>query len=164
LYIANSGTPWLSIAGAVYLFPYFLIGLFFSRFPATPEPRKIIGYALLTVIVLFLLFYGQEYGGARRSLNALVIGSFSCIALLMTEFESKLLARIGFYSYSIYLFHVFFTAASRIVFTKFGISNIWLLFVFGTLLGLAGPIIFEIIASKADFTRIYFLGKRPKTA
>jgi len=82
LCIANVGTPWLSISGAFYLLPYFLCGIFFSRFPFELKQKKIIGFLLMTAIILFLLFYGHEYGGGRRSLNALLIGTLSCTALL----------------------------------------------------------------------------------
>lgn len=162
LYVSNAGTPWLSIAGAIYLFPYFLVGLYCSRFPVQINNRKILGYVLITTIILFLLFFGQQYGGERRSLNALIIGTLFCTGLLFIEFESLFLAKIGIFSYSIYLFHVFFTAASRILFIKIGITEIWILFILGTALGIAGPIFVERIASKYNPTRILLLGKRPK--
>jgi len=162
LCIANVGTPWLSISGAFYLLPYFLCGIFFSRFPFELKQKKIIGFLLMTAIILFLLFYGHEYGGGRRSLNALLIGTLSCTALLFIRGESELLARIGFYSYSIHLFHVFFTAASRIVFTKIGITNIRILFVPGTLLGIVGPILVELVATRYTITRILLPGKSKK--
>ncbi|NTW11180.1 MAG: acyltransferase [Chlorobiaceae bacterium] len=162
LNVSNVGTPWFSIAGAFYLFPYFLCGLFFSRFPLDFRYRKAAGYFVLAFVVLFLVFYGHQYAGGRRSLNALVIGAASCVSLLFIGFESGALASIGFYSYTIYLFHVFFTAASRIVFKAAGISNVWVLFLLGTLIGLAGPILVDIVASKHDLSRLLLLGKSPR--
>jgi peptidoglycan/LPS O-acetylase OafA/YrhL len=162
LYVTNAGTPWLSIAGALYLFPYFLLGLYCSRFPLQIKNQKALGYLLITVIILFLLFFGQQYGGGRRSLNALIIGTMFCIGLLFIKTESVFLSKIGIYSYGIYLFHIFFTAASRIFFVKTGITEIWILFILGTTLGLAGPMLVERIAAKYNPTRILLLGKRPK--
>lgn len=162
LYVSNAGTPWLSIAGALYLFPYFLCGIYFSRFPVEFRYKRAAGFVFLGVVVLFLLVYGQEYAGGRRSINALVIGTVSCIALLFARFESGFLASIGFYSYTIYLFHVFFTAASRIVFRAAGLTDIWLLFILGTVIGLAGPVAVELIASKYTVSRILLLGKGPQ--
>jgi peptidoglycan/LPS O-acetylase OafA/YrhL len=159
LYVANIGTPWLSITGAVYLLPYFLAGIYCSRFPLQLRHQTAVGYILLAAILLFLLFYGHEYGGGRRSPNALIIGTIFCTALLFTRMESEFLACIGFYSYSIYLFHVFFTAASRILFTGAGMKNVWALFILGTVLGLVGPIIAELIASRYNASRILLLGK-----
>ena len=161
LYVTNAGIPWFSIAGAFYLFPYFLIGLYCSRFPLRIKNQKPLGYLLIITVMLFLLFFGQQYGGERRSLNALVIGSIFCIGLIVVEIESGFLSKIGIYSYAIYLFHVFFTAASRIFFLKVGITEIWVLFILGTILGLAGPILVEWIASKYNPARILLLGKHP---
>jgi len=158
-YIANIGTPWFSIAGAFYLFPYFLAGLYCTRFPLQLSHPKTAGYIAITAIAIFLILYGHEYGGTRRSLNALIIGTIACISLLLTKAESKPLAAIGNYSYAIYLFHVFFTAASRILLTKTGITDTWLLFIAGTAAGITGPIIIERLADKNKTTRTLLLGK-----
>jgi peptidoglycan/LPS O-acetylase OafA/YrhL len=162
LYVTNAGTPWLSIAGAIYLFPYFLVGLYCARFPVQIKNQKALGYLLITAIMLFLLFFGQQYGGGRRSLNALIIGTIFCVGLLFIKAESVFLSKIGIYSYGIYLFHIFFTAASRIFFVKVEITEIWILFILGTTLGLAGPMFVERVAAKYNPTRILLLGMRPK--
>jgi peptidoglycan/LPS O-acetylase OafA/YrhL len=162
LYVTNAGTPWLSIAGAIYLFPYFLVGLYCSRFPLQIKKQKILGYLLITALTIFLLLFGQQYGGGRRSLNALIIGTMFCIGLLFIKVESRFFAQIGIYSYGIYLFHIFFTAASRIFFVKVGITEIWVLFILGTIFGIAGPMLVERMAAKYNPTRILLLGKRPK--
>lgn len=104
LYVSNVGTPWFSLAGVVYLFPFFLVGIYCTRFPLQLQHKKIIGSLLMLIIILFLIFYGLQYAGERRSINALVIGNLSCLALLFIQAESEILARIGFYSYSVYLF------------------------------------------------------------
>jgi hypothetical protein len=161
LFVFNVGTPWLSIAGAAYLFPYFLIGLYCSRFPIDFQFKRAAGTTFLLMVILFLVFYGLQYAGGRRSFIALLIGTISCVSLLYIRFESVLLSSIGFYSYPIYLLHVFFTAASRIVFKSAGVTNIWILFILGTVIGLAGPIIVELFASKFPLSRILLPGKSP---
>ncbi len=158
-FVGNIGTPWLSIAGTFYLFTYFLAGLYFTRFPLQLTHPRATGYIAVTLVILFLVFFGNEYGGGRRSINALIIGLVSCAGLLLTKAESTKLATIGNYSYSIYLFHIFFTAASRIGLTKLGISNIWLLFIAGTSAGLIGPIVIENIAQRNKTARTLLLGK-----
>lgn len=160
-FVTNTGTPWFSIGGAFYLFPYFLVGLYCTRFPIQVKQPRAGGYITITIIILFLVLFGQEYGGERRSINALIIGTTACIALLLTKAESPWLAAIGNYSYAIYLFHVFFTAASRIALMKIGVTDIWMLFTAGTIAGVTGPILFEIIASKHNASRILFLGQSP---
>jgi peptidoglycan/LPS O-acetylase OafA/YrhL len=158
-FVANIGTPWFSIAGAFYLFPYFLAGLFCTRFPFQLNHPRATGYIAITAVLLFLLFFGREYGGERRSINALIIGTIACPALLLAKAESTWLSTIGKYSYAIYLFHVFFTAASRIGLTKLGVSNIWLLFFAGISIGLIGPILIELIAQRNKTARTLLLGK-----
>ena len=127
--VARIGTPWLSISGAVYLFPYFLAGLYCTRFPLELKNPRTLGYLVLAIIVLVLIFFGSQFEESRRSPAALVIGMLSCLALYLARPKSHWLAAIGFYSYSIYLFHVFFTAASRIALSKGGLTEIWLLFI-----------------------------------
>ena len=158
-FVANAGTPWFSIAGAFYLFPFFLTGLYCTRFPLQLNHPRTTGFIAITVVMLFLLFFGFEYAGERRSINALIIGTVACTAMLLAKAESKWLSTIGNYSYAIYLFHVFFTAASRIGLTKVGISNIWLLFLAGTSAGLIGPIVIELIAQRNKTARTLLLGK-----
>ena len=69
---------------------------------------------------------------------------------------------VGFFSYSIYLFHVFFTASSRILFNKINVDNIYLVFVFSFSSGLLGPIIAEMFFSKNRYSSLWFLGKKVK--
>ena len=159
--VARIGTPWLSILGAFYLFPFFLAGLYCTRFPLELKNPRTLGYLVLAIIVLVLIFFGSQFEESRRSPAALVIGMLSCLALYLTRPKLHWLAAIGFYSYSIYLFHVFFTAVSRIVLSKGGLTEIWLLFILGTLAGIAGPVVVEIIASRHNLSRILLLGKSP---
>ncbi|NTW74099.1 MAG: acyltransferase [Chlorobiaceae bacterium] len=161
LFVSNAGTPWFSIAGAAYLLPFFLSGLYCSRFPLEFRHQRALGAIFLSFVIMYLLLYGQESIGGRRSFNALVIGMVSCVALLYIRFESGALASIGLYSYTIYLFHVFFTAASRIFFKSFGLKHIGILFVLGTIIGLAGPVLVDLVASKFTLARLLLLGKGP---
>ncbi len=84
--------------------------------------------------------------------------------LYLTRLKSTFLASIGFYSYSIYLFHVFFTAGARIVLSRFGVTELWVLFTFALAAGLAGPLIVELVAARYNPARIFMLGKRPIAA
>ncbi len=163
-YTANIGTPWLSIAGFFYLFPYFLAGLYAERFPLNKLSLQQISSIMLAVLLVLLFMYGHEYGGPRRSPNALTIGLLFCMLLYLTRMKSTILASIGFYSYSIYLFHVFFTAGARIVLSRFGVTELWTLFTFALAAGLAGPVIVELVAARYNPAQILMLGKRPIAA
>ena len=68
-------------------------------------------------------------------------------------------ARIGLFSYTIYLYHVFFTAATRIALKKIGIVDINSVFILSLIAGVFLPIIVEKVFNKNDITRLLFLGK-----
>jgi len=69
------------------------------------------------------------------------------------------LAQIGRYSYAIFLFHVFFTAATRIALERMGARDVGLHMVLGSVAGLAGPILFERWISRYKFPALLLLGK-----
>jgi peptidoglycan/LPS O-acetylase OafA/YrhL len=66
---------------------------------------------------------------------------------------------LGAASYAIYLFHVFFTAASRIATEKMGISWLPLQLMLGGVLGVAGPMWVEKWAVRSRLTGFLMLGK-----
>ena len=160
LSVSHAGTPWLSIAGVIYIFPYFLAGIFCSRFSLQFRNEKATGYLLLGVVI-FLLIQGHNHIVDRLSPTAILIGITYCLSMLFIRPESGILSRIGFFSYSIYLFHVFFTAASRIIFSHLGVTNIWILFLLGTFFGITGSIMVDIAASRKNISRLLLLGKKP---
>jgi len=160
-FLKNVGTTWLSLSGVFYLLPYFVAGIYYSRFPIKIKHKQIIGFVLLMVVVGLLFLYGQ-YSHERRSILALIIGILSCSGLLFINAKSIFLARIGFYSYEIYLFHVFFTAGSRIVFKPAGISNIYILLIIGIVFGITGPIMISWIAYRYPLTSACLLGKHSR--
>jgi len=160
-FLSNIGTIWFSLAGVFYLLPYFLAGLYCTRFPLKFKYSQITGFIIIIVTVLFLILYSQQYIDDRRSFLALFVGTVACIALLLTQSRSEWLASIGYYSYSIYLFHVFFTAAARIGLMHIGVSDITFLFLAGTAAGITGPILTETLANKHNLLRTTLLGKKP---
>ncbi len=73
-----------------------------------------------------------------RAVWILLAGLSLCGLCLGLRLEWAWLARIGTASYAIYLFHVFFTAASRIALEKAGLDVFLLQVTLGLLLGLLG--------------------------
>ncbi|BCL70165.1 hypothetical protein TUMSATVNIG1_21240 [Vibrio nigripulchritudo] len=104
---------------------------------------------------------GYLYVHDKRSVYGLLVGAVFCIGALSVRGRSQWLARIGVYSYSIYLFHVFFTAAFRIILTKVGVENTHLLFAVSLLAGIVGPIVAERLLLGTNITRVLCLGKSP---
>ncbi|MFT6735617.1 MAG: fucose 4-O-acetylase-like acetyltransferase [Polaribacter sp.] len=164
LYISNIDIPYFSISGFIYLFPYFLLGLAVNRF-------SLVSYVngatkiFISCLILGTLFaiYNDSIGvESTRATLPLIIGCLSCCVLLAYKFESNLLAKIGVYSYSIYLFHVFFTAGTRIFLSKLGIIDTYILFSFSLISGVLGAIAIENVFNKYYVTRILMLGKKGK--
>lgn len=161
LHVSDLEMAYFSISGVLYLFPYFLLGLFVHRFSIYEYIKPIAGYALMAsalLIITYIVISDTELF-KNRSIFALAIGTLFCIGAVCCRLEIGLFSFIGVYSYSIYLFHAFFTAASRIIWQKLGVFDINILFILGVVLGLSGPMIAEAILAKFNITRVLFLGK-----
>lgn len=101
-----------SVQGAIYLLPYFLLGLGLFRFSAAAEHPWLSALALLLVIVGYAAAgaAGKASGGiapSRLSLVALCVGLGACFLLVRWRRPWAPLARLGRYAYPIYLFHAF---------------------------------------------------------
>ena len=158
-------TLFLSINGAIYLAPYFLAGVAMHRFGLGQLGRS----GRFTVFLLAILCIGITQLGLsglvemdleRRSLAGYAAGMTGVAALFLVRPRNKLLARIGVYSYTIYLFHVFATAGSRILFERLGVSGHELHLVLGTAAGIMTPIVLERLLVRYDLARLLLFGKR----
>lgn len=163
LYLSDIGTNYFSVSGFIYLAPYFLLGMAVQRYEWLKHIPGLAGSLfVLCVIAAFILAYaGWLPIFEKRSLPGLIMGLSSCLALLLIGPELKLLARIGVFSYSIYIFHVFFTAGTRILLNKVEVSQLELVLLASVLMGVLGPILVERVLGQANFTRVAFLGKSP---
>ena len=160
-YVSNLELRYFSISGFIYLLPFFLAGLATQRFNLSLIiSKKIVGLILIILAcILITIYIGLIHIKSNRTPLALFIGCLSCYSLFSLKFNSHALAKIGIYSYSIYLFHVFFTAGSRIFLSKLGVTDINILFSLSLFAGVLGPIFFEEVFNKHKLTRLLFLGK-----
>lgn len=131
---------------AFYLLPFFLSGVILMRFS-----RSIYRLEWATTLVVAVPALGMAIGYAAGSaalvdtMLLVVIGTaFAALLLLLTP-PVPLLARIGFYSYTIYLFHVFGTAGMRIALTRIGTEDPLVVFVASMLGGVLLPIVVHLI-------------------
>jgi peptidoglycan/LPS O-acetylase OafA/YrhL len=158
----SAGQPYtklLAFKGFIYLTPFFLFGLYVVRFklPSLPQLSSV---CLFSVLMLTLFFnesnvYGKGFLGC-------CIGLLSCYLLLCIRLQVPFLARIGIYSYSIYIFHVFFTAATRLILGKLVTLPLELNLLAGVTAGIVGPIVVYIIAQKIPIASFLLLGQRIK--
>ena len=163
------GPRWLALDGAVFLLPYFLGGLAATRFSLVPRLAGpwtrilLIAAAALAVVQLGVPVPNPD----RHGPWILLAGVSLCALCVGLRIDVPWLARIGASSYAIYLFHVFFTAASRIALAKAGLTLLPLQIVAGVALGIAAPMLVEHWAARHGAARLLLLGQsfrpaRPK--
>jgi len=161
LYVSKIDITVFAICGAIYLLPFFLLGMLFQRYDIKKYLNRKAFFVLLAILFASLILRGTDiipqYG--KRSAFGLAMGLVSCTFFLSSKLKVGLLAYIGYYSYSIYLFHVFLTAAIRMLLQTLDIHNINILFSIGLIVGILGPILLERMLDGTNFTRVLFLGK-----
>ena len=151
------------IRGCLYLFPFFLLGVGLQRFPGKilrkPLPILLFITFIVGIVLQQLNWHGlvdlerQQYG-----LLSVVIGVSGISLLFHTRRPVTFLARIGYFSYSIYLFHIFATAGSRIILRLMSFESTILLFVIGVVAGVGVPVIIETVLLQSVVVRRIFLG------
>lgn len=150
-----------AIGGAIYLLPFFLLGLALGRFPLgfAPLDRPLVQVALFTLAACVLLTW--ELTGDRHTALYLIVGIALCAIAAGSGAESRCLTFLAKYSFSIYLFHVFFTAGSRIVLERVGIDTLATHVAAGILAGLAGPLVLQAWLERRPVAMLLLLGKPP---
>ncbi|WP_104402577.1 acyltransferase family protein [Vibrio penaeicida] len=161
VYTSSFDMPYFALSGAVYLLPFFLLGVAIHRFNLIRHLSIWHGWMLLALVFALLILnaLGYLHVHDKRTVYGLFVGAVFCIGALSVRGRNKLLTRVGAYSYSIYLFHVFFTAAFRIILNKAGVENTHLLFTASLLAGIVGPIVAEKLLLGTNITRLLCLGK-----
>lgn len=161
LYLLVGGTHMLGIKGAIYLAPYFLLGLAMSRFDVRALTRSnALMFVILVLAVIAMFRMGVPMPNPeRRTAEMLLAGLCLCVLVFRMPLKGAWWAKVGASSYAIYLFHVFFTAASRIATEKMAMSWLLLQIVLGGLFGVIGPMWIEKWAAQNRLTGLLMLGK-----
>lgn len=158
--------PLLAIDRAVYLFPFFLAGLGVQRFHLRDgldwKPGLLAALAVAAVLVGMALGAVPEF--SRSTLQGQALGLLACIALLSFRMAPMGLPALGVYSYTVFLYHIFFTAGARIALTRAGVAAPGLLFLLASAAGLLGPVLVDRLLSRNRLTALLFLGKSPARA
>jgi len=154
-------TNMFGISGAIYLFPFFLLGLACKRFDDKLKCVHALWVAVaLLSFVLYLSYTNQALPG-RTALLAVLTSGGLCIALLHSHIQIRWLAWIGYFSFAIYLFHSMFSAASRITLLRLGVDSVAILFGSGMVLGILGPILASAILQRVPLGN-WVLGESSK--
>jgi peptidoglycan/LPS O-acetylase OafA/YrhL len=158
-------SPIFALDSAIYMLPFFLWGLGIYRFRNIFDRRDVtlvmLGIAIVTVAARQLTLAGVMHLPIdRQDTITLVAGLAACALLLHVRFQISALAKIGAFSYGIYLLHVFGTGGSRIALGKAGITNEVVHFTIGLATGIAFSIVAELILSKSAVARTLVFGRR----
>lgn len=155
-----------SVNNALYIGPFFFAGFILARSPRAKTAlmgggamRRGAGGAIVTLAVLVgaaLAFDWVEVQGPARRVLTLALGAAACSGLLLLRPVSAWLAKLGRASYAVYLFHVFFTAGTRMVLMRLwpevDVAVIWAL---ALVAGLLGP----MAVQAAVFAAPHFLAR-----
>ena len=149
-----------AISGAVYLMPYFLVGLALRRFALDGRcSLAVAGGALLVAAVLSWSVYGQPENRATFTAK-LLWGCGLGFFLIRSRMRSEWLAWIGRESFAIYLFHVFFTAATATALLAIGLRDVGVLLVAGLLIGVGMPMVTARIIRRSPLLDLLLLGEK----
>jgi len=160
-------TSLFSLNGAAYLLPYMLLGVGLNRFE-----RLRSSWLVFAAACAFALGVGYQQwtwvSSAAALLErtgpvAMVIGVSGMVLFFRFRPSLPLLARLGFYSYAIYLFHVFGTAPARVLAGKLGAPEP-VVFLFSLATGLGIPVVIERLVLRSPGLSLLLLGLKPKRA
>jgi surface polysaccharide O-acyltransferase-like enzyme len=150
---------------ALYLFPFFLLGLGANRYREAFLRPPVI-WASTVVFIISMCLYAQDVLtssaaiAGRGTLLATVISCTGVLTLLYWFPYGRALGRIGQYSFTVYLYHAFFAAAGRKAVQLAGITSLEVMFLTCMLAGLFGPIAVELIARRLPLARQFLLGQK----
>jgi fucose 4-O-acetylase-like acetyltransferase len=161
--LSNSEVQLLSLSHAAYLLPFFVMGIGVQRYAAVIPWNRWCAWAVaaifgVTCVVHVTGVFGL--GGVRLERNtvmALLLSASSLLVACRVVPSVRLLDYIGQHSFTIFLFHMFFTSAMRKVGGATGMEQGYVLFAAGLLAGVSGPLMIELIVSRLPSTLQYCL-------
>lgn len=162
---------YLKINSAVYLAPYFLLGLLLFRYHEAIMARQRIIIVVATCLFCLGVFLNigvyQDTGQlsqTRLDLQSLAQGSGTILLAYFLFPKISLLNRLSLYSFTIFLYHPLGTGAVRRLNEVLDIHGTPLHFAIGVSAGLILPCLMHIVAGRFDWSRRILLGLRPKNA
>jgi len=151
---------WFSYENAIYLLPFFLLGLGANRFrEVLLQPGVAWGCTLaLMIAAAFHVHAVLQVGAVTPTLIVLAIGFSGAMTLIYFTPSCRPLERLGAYSFTIYLFHPFAVAPSRKILQAID-ADPAAIFGCGLLAGVLAPIVFEHMVRGVPIARLLLLGQ-----
>ncbi len=149
---------------ATYLAPFFLLGLGANRFRAVLLQPACIWISLacflgtMTIHSMTIAAHGEI--AEQGTVLGLIIGVSGTLTLIHLFPHFRPLELLGAYSFTIYLFHPFFVAASRSILKLAQVTSTELGFVLGVAAGVLGPRVLELALREMPLPRRLLLGQR----
>jgi peptidoglycan/LPS O-acetylase OafA/YrhL len=156
-------TEFFSLKRVPFLITFFLVGLIFRRFKETIFTKK----NLLYVIPVFFFAYTFQIFNYTADLPkiywntlTLVVGVSASYLLISSNIENRSLIWLGFYSYGIYLLHVFGTASSRIFLNRLDVDNKLIHIFVALVIGIGLPILIQRLIPAKSLPAFLLFGDR----
>lgn len=148
---------------AIYLLPFFLWGVGVNRFGdlvAAGAGRAIAMAVGVAAVIATIVVLGLDVDIAhdRLSVFGLVVGLCVTLGVQTWRMTNPWLARLGTFSYAVYLFHVFGSAGARIVVRRV-IDVTPVVFAASLAGGLLVPIAIALLARRHPWPRLLLLGE-----
>lgn len=166
LFLFCPGVDLFSIWGFFYLIPFFILGCGLNRFSfLLRSSRVVIPVGLICIagicIQQIAWFLGLDINVQKIGLLSLFVGLSTNIILFRLRRCVPFLARIGFFSYSIYLYHWLGLSIGKRIANRVAAFDAAAGYFFCELtLGIALPILMELIFIRNRILRRIFLGLR----
>ena len=160
-FLSDFFTDFLSFSRTLYLLPFFTLGLLVNEYKLenlSGHKVKLLSVIFFLCLFMHVIFIYKGIFINRTGMLAFILGCLGPYILLYYCFKSNFFILIGGFSYSIYLYHVFGTAFSRIVLYRLDIDSIHLHVLVGLFLGVFVPILFHIVVRKNKVLSLLFLG------
>ena len=152
-----------SLYGVSYLAPYFLFGILLREHPEWLADSR-TGTISLGIVVIVLTaqqlgLFGLTTGVTLLQLPAALAGMAGVTFLLQRLPGSAMLAAVGSYSYTIYLWHIMASASIREALWRGGVTSLPVLFVVCLMGALAAPIVLYHVARRLPLLSIMITGE-----
>jgi len=153
-----------SINQACYLAPFFLAGLGANRFHDRlwhPWLRMSMLWIFVVTFALHVLGCTHVLGEpfAQRTFPATALSLCGIFTLMYWTPRVGWLGWLGAFSFTIYLYHVFFTAGTRIALHGLGLFDLPLNWLLGCAVGVVGPALLELAIRRSAIARRLLLGQ-----
>lgn len=160
-------TSTFSLNFAVILAPFFTFGMCVFRHWRWIVAHGQIVSGIAAAVCVFALgsallnYLREPLVAVPRGIGAsLMLGMSICLLMLLHVPHHPLARRIGQFTFTIYLYHVFATSAARMALEQAGVTAIAVHLPVGVAAGLAAPVALHLLLRQSTWTALLALGVR----